>query len=45
MSAWRYLLALFLVAAAFLWESYRPFLLLLAGLALLLGRPRSCPKA
>ncbi|MDM7324330.1 MAG: hypothetical protein P3W93_004925 [Thermus sp.] len=41
----RYLLTLLLLVVAFLWEPYRPLLLLGAGFVLLLGRPRSCPKA
>jgi len=40
----RYLLALVFLLLAFLLEAYRPLFLLLAGLALLLGRPRSCPR-
>ncbi len=40
----RYLLALALAALGVALEAYRPFLLLLAGLALLLARPRSCPR-
>jgi len=39
----RYLLVLLLVVLALALEAYRPFLLL-AGLALLLARPRSCPR-
>ena len=38
----RYLLVLLVLALAL--EAYRPFLRLLAGLALLLARPRSCPR-
>ncbi|MGC8903894.1 hypothetical protein [Thermus sp.] len=38
----RYLLALAALGVAL--EAYRPLLLLLAGLALLLARPRSCPR-
>ncbi|GLV47095.1 hypothetical protein TJA_02700 [Thermus sp. LT1-2-5] len=46
MAAWvRYLLALVLLLLAFALPDIRPFLLLLAGLALLLGRPRACPRA
>ncbi|WP_279231195.1 hypothetical protein [Thermus altitudinis] len=37
------LVALFLLAALLL-EAYRPLFLLLSGLALLLGRPKSCPR-
>ena len=40
----RYLLVLLLVVLALALEAYRHFLLLLAGLALLLDRPRSCPR-
>ena len=40
----RYLLVLLLVVLALALEAYRPFLLLLAGLALLLARPRSGPR-
>ena len=40
----RYLLVLLLVVLALALEAYRPFLLLLAGLVLLLARPRSCPR-
>jgi len=41
---WRYLLALvFLLLALFL-EEARSLFLLLSALALLLGRPRSCPR-
>ncbi|WP_281173182.1 hypothetical protein [Thermus amyloliquefaciens] len=40
----RYLLAAVFLVAAFLLEGYRPFFLLLAGLALLLGRPKTCPR-
>ncbi|WP_272595918.1 hypothetical protein [Thermus antranikianii] len=41
----RYPLALLFLLAAFLLEDYRPPLLLLAGVVLLLGRPKSCPRA
>ncbi|GAB5601702.1 hypothetical protein FJNA_02260 [Thermus sp. FJN-A] len=41
---WRYVLALLLVALGVALEAYRPFLLVLAGLVLLLFRPRSCPR-
>ncbi|WP_022798026.1 hypothetical protein [Thermus islandicus] len=44
MGSLRYALALFLVALALALEAYRLPLLLLAGLTLLLGRPRSCPR-
>ncbi|WP_201738466.1 hypothetical protein [Thermus thermamylovorans] len=45
MPSWvRYPLALLLLAAALLWEGYRAPLLLLSGLVLLFGRPRSCPR-
>ena len=40
----RYLLVLLLVVLALALEAYRPFLLLLAGRALLRARPRSCPS-
>ncbi|AEV16223.1 MAG: hypothetical protein NZ846_06070 [Thermus sp.] len=42
---WRYALALALVLLALALEAHRAPLLLLAGLALLLGRPRTCPRA
>jgi len=41
----RYALALLWLGLAVFLEAYRPPLLLLAGLTLLLGRPRSCPRA
>jgi len=40
----RYALALLLLALALALEAYRPPLLLLSALALLLRRPRSCPR-
>ncbi|WP_279627864.1 hypothetical protein [Thermus tenuipuniceus] len=41
----RYILAAVSLLAALLLEGYRPFFLLLAGLVLLLGRPKTCPRA
>jgi len=40
----RYPLALLFLLLALFLEAYRPLFLLLSGLALLLGRPRSCPR-
>ncbi|GAA6754549.1 MAG: hypothetical protein ABWJ90_04985 [Thermus sp.] len=46
MAAWvRYLVTLVLLLLALVLPDHRPFLLLLAGLALLLSRPRACPRA
>ncbi|MFN4070583.1 MAG: hypothetical protein ACK4HT_03335 [Thermus caldifontis] len=40
----RYILAAVFLMAGLLLEGYRPFFLVLAGLILLLGRPKACPR-